>query len=129
MILRPFKGRQVDLTKPVQVYRNLNGDELHRWSVRQKGLVVAHSDCVGLKEVGFKVSVPGWLRYKKTKDRNVHAWVQGMLIEPDSDDVAYGKRIYYDLRTGAFREGIHDTLVTWAGSLVFVQALWARDLE
>lgn len=66
----------------VQCYFNL-----HRktFSLRgqKSGLVFAYSDSVFLKNCKFKVSQAGRLRVIKEKKKNVHALVEGDLIQPE----------------------------------------------
>lgn len=50
----PFKGRSLDPTRRVRVYRNLHGRG-GRWSLLQRGLVVGHADecaLVGVRSRG-----------------------------------------------------------------------------
>jgi hypothetical protein len=49
------------------------------WSVRHKNKVIAHANSVALDDVEFKVSEKGRQRVLKTKHKNVHAGVVGIL--------------------------------------------------
>ena len=69
----------LDLTKPVEVYRNLHKD---CWSVRQNKLVRFHTDYICLQDVTFVVSKAGQLRVLKNGQKNVHAFVKGLLCNP-----------------------------------------------
>lgn len=93
--LLPFKGRQVDWSRPVQVYRNLNGDGAHRWSIRQGGLVVAHADALFLIEASFHVSGAGWSRRQREGRRNVYAWATGRLMNFRSPPVSVQSEIRF----------------------------------
>jgi len=129
-MITPFKGRFVNFDRPVQVYRNLNAkDELHRWSIRQKGLVVGHTECLQLVDVDFHVGRSGWERSLREGKRNVHAWASGM-IDVDGTSlvktVMNGKRIHYDREKGKFR---HNNLkVVEASVAVFAGVCWANGV-
>lgn len=68
----------------VFVYYNL-----HKkcWSVRDKksNLVILHTDYVLLDGVKFKVSEAGRQRVLKEKQKNVHAGVEGVLVDFGND--------------------------------------------
>jgi len=76
--LKPFKGRTVNLDKEVDFYRCLNRKGFV-FSIRQDGLVVAHTDKVVLKDCKLIVNKSGKERCLKTKTRNVHAFVRGKI--------------------------------------------------
>ena len=73
----------VDQSKPVRVYRNLHKKCL---SVKQGGLVVCHVDNIVLKNCTFIVSEAGRQRVLKEKRKNVHAYVQGTVIDARETD-------------------------------------------
>lgn len=78
-------GRDIDRARPVQVYRNLNRGCL---SIRQDGLVVAHTDSVTLLDVVFRVQQAGRRRAVRDGQRNVHAYAQGTIAgRPVSDGI------------------------------------------
>lgn len=79
-----FKNRKIDFSQPVRVYRNLNRKG-QVYSVWQKGFVVAHMKEFVLRDVTFVVNKSGKERAMRTKTRNVHAFVEGLL--GDFDDV------------------------------------------
>lgn len=93
MIL-PFKSRVLDRAKPVLVYRNLNGDQDHLYSLKQGALVVGHSNRLTLKQVTFHVSEAGRRRVLKTRQKNVHAFIKG-YVKKDSYP-AFGNRVTYN---------------------------------
>jgi len=70
------KRYKIDYTKPVKVYRNL-----HKgcWSVKQNGLVKAHSDDITLFDCEFLVNQNNRLKVIREKRKNVHAFVKGIL--------------------------------------------------
>lgn len=82
--MKPFKNRKIDRSKPVRVYRNLNRKDVW-YSIAQKvkgrWLVFGHSQFIILKYVTPKVSKAGSDRVKADKERNVHAYLEGLLIK------------------------------------------------
>jgi len=70
------KRYRIDYSKPVQVYRNL-----HKgcWSVKQNGLVKAHSDDITMFDCEFLVNQNNRLKVIREKRKNVHAFVKGIL--------------------------------------------------
>lgn len=78
----PYKGRVVDLSRPVYVYKNLHNG---LYSIKQNGLVVAHSGIVYILQANFIVNERGRQRVIKEKRKNVHAFVKGYLSHPLKD--------------------------------------------
>tara|TARA_R110000744_G_scaffold140565_1_gene251800 strand:+ start:576 stop:986 length:411 start_codon:yes stop_codon:yes gene_type:complete len=74
---------KIDYAKKVLVYKNLHQD---CWSIRQNGLVKAHSDGspVYLYETHNKVNHEGRQKVLRDKKKNVHAFIVGYLTEPHS---------------------------------------------
>ena len=68
---------QLDLTRPVRVYRNLTRD---CYSIQQGGIVKAHADSVALEDVSWTVSQPGRRRVIRDGKKNVHAFAVGHLV-------------------------------------------------
>ena len=66
MEYKAYKGRELDLTKPVKVYKNLHNG---MFSVQQAGKVVAHVDTIDLVDVTFKVSESGRQRVLAERKR------------------------------------------------------------
>jgi hypothetical protein len=68
--------------KEVFVYRNLHQN---CWSVKSKetGRIIAHADEVILSDVDYKVSQAGRERVLREKSKNVHAGLQGTLVNFD----------------------------------------------
>ena len=69
--------RPYDATKRVSVYKNLHNG---LWSVRQAGIVVIHASNIFLRDVVYRVQEGGRLRVVREKRKNVHAFVEGYLI-------------------------------------------------
>lgn len=63
----------------VEVYYNLHK---HLFSVRHKGKVISHSYDVQLEDVTFAVQQAGRRKVLSEKQKNVHAFVRGTLVEP-----------------------------------------------
>lgn len=60
----------------VDVYWNLHKK---MWSVRHKGLVISHSKTVFVSNVKFVVQPAGNAKVRKTRRKNVHAFIRGEL--------------------------------------------------
>lgn len=78
MNYQSFKGRKIDFSQNVEIYKNLHNG---LWSVRQNGLVVAHIESFMMRQVFFKVSQVGRSKVIREKRKNVHAFVCGLLDE------------------------------------------------
>ncbi len=98
-----FKGRTLDTEKPVQVYRNLNDRTGERvWSIRQNGLVIAHTKKIYLGGVRFVVNKAGWRRMRREGRRNVHAYATGMVIDSVIVRGALPNLIFYNKERARF---------------------------
>ena len=76
-VITPFKGRTINIDKPIIVYRNLTR-EGKVYSIKQGSLVVAHTTAICIREPEFIVSPSGKRRALKEMRRNVHAYIKGM---------------------------------------------------
>ena len=102
-----FKGRTLDLKRPVKVYRNLNRKGVW-FSVCQDGRVVGHAQGLMLGDAKFHVNEAGRQRVIATGRKNVHAWVWGTLTgsgmgtcldrRPDGVKIEYSPRKSPDFR-------------------------------
>lgn len=104
--LVPFRGRVVDRAAPVKVYRNLS-NRGGRWSILQRGVVVAHADAVMLRDVRFTVSEAGRARSARLGRKVVCAFAVGLLIGSGMGIEAAGGRplpalVEYDPKAGSF---------------------------
>lgn len=72
----PYKGRRLDTSKRVRVYRNLNNGSL---SIKQGGHIVGHAQEVTLMNATFIVSDSGHSRFLREGVKNVHAYVEGYV--------------------------------------------------
>lgn len=77
-MFHPYKNRQVDMTKPVLLYKNLHNG---KFSLKQNNLVVGHVDCVTLKQVCFIVNERNRQRVIRERQKNVHAFVKGYVVD------------------------------------------------
>lgn len=73
----------IDTSKKVRVYRNLHQG---CYSVKQGGLVRVHAENVTLQEVKFIVSQAGRERVRNEKKKNVHAFVEGFVVDARKAD-------------------------------------------
>lgn len=70
----------IDLSRPVQVYRNLNKPGC-QFSVRQGGRVRCYVDSITLVNARFKHATPKQLAEVRTGARQVCQWITGMIFE------------------------------------------------
>ena len=76
----PFKGREVNVARPVKVYRNLHAKTAeHKYSVSQDGLVVGHTNQLMLENCRFHVSDSGRTKVRRTGCKIVHAFIIGRV--------------------------------------------------
>ena len=67
---------KIDTTRKVEVYKNLHKD---CWSVKQDGLVKAHTTEIDLWDCAFQVNANLRQKVLKEKRKNVHAFVIGYI--------------------------------------------------
>jgi hypothetical protein len=67
----PRLGREINLDKPVKVYRNLHGGKDKKYSISQGGLVVGHTNQLMLGDCKCVVRDSG--------RKNVHAYIIGFV--------------------------------------------------
>jgi len=116
-------NQNIESLQDVKVYVYFN---LHKkcFSVKAlegncKGLVVAHTDTVSLKDVNFKVSEAGRQRVLKEKRKNVHAGVVGYLEGfTDNSTTEYKLAYYNPYKTSTFVSGDDVLLEAKAVTLV-----------
>lgn len=76
--MKIFKKRKLDFDEPVHIYRNLNRKG-RVFSIKQKGLVVAHTEYFVLKDCSFIIQKKAKEKAIKEQRRNVHAFIKGYL--------------------------------------------------
>jgi len=77
-MIKAFKDRSINLDKPVRVYRCLHR-EGKTYSILQYGVVVGHCTELSLKDVRFIVHEGAQKKVRETKQKNVHAFIEGYL--------------------------------------------------
>lgn len=96
-IVTSYKGRQINLDKPILVYRNLHKK---LYSIKQGNIVVAHAERFCVRDFETKVNLKGREKVLRTKTKNVHAFIKGyyetsgMGTGADRNDL--GVRIEYN---------------------------------
>ena len=79
-----MNARRGSATSPicgrVDVYRNLHK---RCYSIRQQGFVVAHAPTVMITDAKLVVHPGGRDRVRATGHKNVHAFIQGTIVEGD----------------------------------------------
>jgi hypothetical protein len=88
-----YKGRTINLEKPIKVYKNLHKD---CYSIKQGILVVAHAERVCLKDVTFEVNEKNRQKVIKTKQKNVHAFIKGFYDTYESERKDLSVEVYYN---------------------------------
>lgn len=71
-----YKGRKINLTEPVRVYKNLHNG---LYSIQQKGLIVAHAANLQLIQASFVVNERGRQWVINNKRKTVHAYATGFI--------------------------------------------------
>lgn len=92
-------ARAIDMAAPVAIYKNLHNG---LFSVKQGGLVVAHVASVTLTSVTLKVSEAGRQRVLRDKQKNVHAFVVGMIKDINKPCDQVGARLSYNPYKAAY---------------------------
>ena len=77
-MIKEFKNRAVDYSRPVKVYRNLSKK---CWSLKQGGVVVAHADQVLMTSEKFTVNLKSRDRGLSEGKKYVHAFIVGFLAD------------------------------------------------
>lgn len=76
--ITPFKDRDIDLTKTVDVYRCLT-KKGRVYSIKQGGKVVAHTTHIALRDCKFVIGKSGLERVRREGQKNVHAYIRGLV--------------------------------------------------
>ena len=87
---------EIDHKRKVFVYKNLHQD---CWSIRQDGLVKAHTTEVNLWDCAFQVNAKGRQKVLEEQRKNVHAGIKGYIDElhlslPNPIEVTYNPYKY-----------------------------------
>ena len=84
---------KIDESRKVFVYKNLHKD---CWSLKQDGLVKAHTTDLCLFDCSFRVNAKGRARVLKERRKNVHAGISGYIARPwviDAYEKGFGDSI------------------------------------
>lgn len=105
-----YKGRAIDPSRKVRIYRNLNNGKV---SIKQDGLVIGHADKAFLQDAKFIVSETGRQRVLLEKQKSVHAYIEGYWVK-DFVVPLNGKLVWYNpYLTDSFRtRDTNDVCVT-----------------
>lgn len=95
MNITPFKNRELDESKAVELYRCLNRKGFV-FSLRQNGKVVGHTNNIVLKNCKFIISNAGKQRCINNKVRNVHAYVEGYLGTKEDIKLSFSFELLYN---------------------------------
>jgi hypothetical protein len=109
---------ELDESRSVEVYRNLHKQ---CYSIKQDGLVKAHADEISLKKCTFHVNEKGRDRVRKTKRKEVHAWVKGFLSKLFDLPMEYNRIHYNPYKTDGFMHRVE----TGAFSATFCEIVQA----
>jgi hypothetical protein len=94
-VIKPFKDREVDLTKTVDVYRCLNQSG-KVYSIKQRGKVIGHTSQLKLRDASFVIHKAGKERCKVTGINNPHALVRGKIDTIPLNGDKHMNKVTYD---------------------------------
>ncbi len=95
--MKPFKNRKIEYDKPILAYRKLYKNSTKvLYSLKQNGLVVAHSDVFTLYNCKTIINKGGQKRCRETGVRNVHAFIWGYLPENMWEFSDYYYKVHYN---------------------------------
>lgn len=90
-----YKDRVVDYNVPVQIYRNLTS-KTYKYSVRQHGKVVAHTNTFCLKNVRFIVNEKQRQWVLRNRRKIVHAYIEGTISDFSGIRMIPTYDVYYE---------------------------------
>ena len=104
---------KIDYSKKVFVYKNLHKD---CWSVKQDGLVKAHTEEVRMWDCAFQVNAKGRQKVLEEQRKNVHAGIKGYIDNdqqvPSGVEVTYNPYKYDSFVDKATELPIYSSLFT-----------------
>ena len=104
---------KIDYSKKVFVYKNLHKD---CWSVKQDGLVKAHTEEVRMWDCAFQVNAKGRQKVLDEQRKNVHAGIKGYIDNdqqvPSGVEVTYNPYKYDSFVDKATELPIYSSLFT-----------------
>tara|TARA_Y100000310_G_scaffold205201_1_gene205550 strand:- start:726 stop:1112 length:387 start_codon:yes stop_codon:yes gene_type:complete len=80
------KRYHIDTSRKVFVYKNLHKD---CWSIKQDGLVKAHTHDLEMWDCAFYVNAKGRAKVLEEKRKNVHAGIKGYIDEHGVSAIEY----------------------------------------
>ena len=80
------KRYHIDTSRKVFVYKNLHKD---CWSIKQDGLVKAHTHDLEMWDCAFHVNAKGRAKVLEEKRKNVHAGIKGYIDEHGVSAIEY----------------------------------------
>ena len=83
---------KIDIKRKVFVYKNLHKD---CWSIKQDGLVKAHTHDLEMWNCAFQVNAKGRAKVLEEKRKNVHAGVKG-YIDDTNCELKIGTEVTYN---------------------------------
>ena len=83
------KRYHIDTSRKVFVYKNLHKD---CWSIKQDGLVKAHTHDLEMWDCSFYVNAKGRAKVLEEKRKNVHAGIKGYIDEHGVSAIEYPLR-------------------------------------
>jgi len=106
------KRYHIDTSRKVFVYKNLHKD---CWSVKQDGLVKAHTKSINLWDCSFRVNAKGRAKVLEEKRKNVHAGIVGYIDENETA-MTFGTAVTYNpYKYSTFVEKDTEDPVIWRG--------------
>jgi len=106
------KRYHIDTSRKVFVYKNLHKD---CWSVKQDGLVKAHTKSINLWDCSFRVNAKGRAKVLEEKRKNVHAGIVGYIDENEMA-MTFGTAVTYNpYKYSTFVEKGTEEPVIWRG--------------
>lgn len=77
-VIIPYKGREIDFSANVKIYRNLTKKGVW-YSIVQNGLTVAHTSAICLRDCTFNVNETTRQWVIKNKHKAFHAYIEGKV--------------------------------------------------
>lgn len=92
-----LNDRTLESGQHVQCYRNLNAHNGKVFSIKDKktGLVICHADKFRIENVKCHVG-KGRFKVREKKQKNVHAWVDGIYINECEMNINHMQELTYD---------------------------------
>ncbi len=84
---------EIDYSKKVFVYKNLHKD---CWSIKQDGLVKAHTEEVRMWDCAFQVNAKGRQKVLDEQRKNVHAGIKGYISTTEWETLDSATEVTYN---------------------------------